>query len=405
MQTKSESTASNIKWIYLITFLGECYLTMAVWLFFYTRYLSFSEITVLVVMQQVVQLVFEIPTGAIADLLGKKRTLALSYFLYSISLALTPFFSQFWVFFALEFLKGIAKSLSSGTFEALTYDSLAGVGKESDYGAVNAKITSISWIAYIIAGVLGGALYDYNYHLPYLLLAGFYLLSLILIIFALREPTVDTEKGFTFRQYMSQTLSGFRELFKTRRTALLVVFLLFGTLGYYTASEFLGVSQGKAFGLSATQVSLLFTGGYVVSAILAQFFAKLQNRFSHVGIAVTAGSFMLLSYLAAALVTPLVGMTLIMGRISSSSTFSNIRSVLLNKEISSKNRATALSTFSLLYTLPYTIIVFFGGKIIDATSVNTFATFFGFFLTVGMVILVLLLAKHPTRQIPDESQT
>jgi len=71
MQEKSSS--SNIRWIYIITFLGECYLTMAIWLFFYTRYLNFSEITTLVVMQQVVQLVFEIPTGAIGDLLGKRK--------------------------------------------------------------------------------------------------------------------------------------------------------------------------------------------------------------------------------------------------------------------------------------------------------------------------------------------
>ncbi len=404
MQSTNGNSATNIKWIYLITFLGECYLTMAVWLFFYTRYLTFSEITTLVVMQQVVQLVFEIPTGAIADLLGKKKTLAISYLLYTISLALTPFFTHFWIFFVLEFLKGIAKSLSSGTFEALTYDSLAGAGREKEYGVVNAKITSLSWVAYIIAGIAGGALYDYSYRLPYLLLAGFYFLSLLLILFALREPSVDTEKGFTFKQYLQQTMSGFHELFKTRRIAYMVLLLLVGTLGYYTASEFLGVSQGKGFNLSATQVSLLFTGGYIVSAVLAQFFAKLQNKFSHIGIALTAGCFMLLSYLAAMFVSPIVGMTLIMGRISSSSTFANIRSVLLNNEISSKNRATALSTFSLLYTLPYTLVVFFGGRIIDATSVNTFASMFGVFLLLGMGIFTILYGQEVSRQKRGESQ-
>lgn len=384
-----EKVPSNIRWLYLITFLGECYLTMAIWLFFYSRYLTFSEITTLVILQQLVQLIFEIPTGAISDLLGKRKTLMASYFLYFISLVLTPFFSTFWVFFALEFFKGIAKSLSSGTFEALTYDSLKEHHQEESYPKVTAHLTSLSWIAYIIAGALGGILFDISFYLPYLLLASFYLIAFFIIVAKIKEPAIDTEKGsFSFTKYARQTLMGFKELFSTRGKGALVVFLLLGTLGYYTASEYLGVSQGKTYGLSATMVSLLFTGGYLISALLAQFFSRLLKKHSALTLAMTSSLIMLLSFVLALFVNPVIGMGLIMARISSSSTFGNARSVLINKEITSANRATALSTFSLLYTLPYVFIAYLGGQYIDSTSVNSFALVLGIILSISVVLSI-----------------
>lgn len=393
------SVPLNIRWLYIITFLGECYLTMAVWLFFYTKFLTYSEITMLVMMQQLVQLIFEIPTGAIADLLGKKYTLVISYVFYFVSLFLTPFFSTFWVFFALEFIKGIAKALASGTFEALTYDSLKEAGKEAEYPKVTANITSISWIAYFIAGATGGYLFDLAFKLPYLILAGFYLLAIIIFLIKIHEPKIDSEKGeLSLTKYLQQLLLGFKELFATKKLGTLVVFLLTTTLGYYTASEFLGISQGQAYGLSATKVSLLFMGGYIISATLAQLFPRISKSFAAFKIALIAPIFMLLSYVFANFVSAPLGMLLIITRIGSSSTFGNARSVLLNQQISSKNRATALSTFSLLYTLPYVVVTYIGGKVIDATSANYFALIFGIFLFVLMA--ASLIAHRFARDVP-----
>ena len=66
----------------------------------------------------------EIPTGAIADLLGKKKTLLISFLLMALGLfgiGLTPdfLFLAVWVFIA-----GVGASFYSGTLEALVYDSL-----------------------------------------------------------------------------------------------------------------------------------------------------------------------------------------------------------------------------------------------------------------------------------------
>jgi len=379
---------------------------MSIWLFFYTRYLNFSEITTLVVMQQVVQLVFEIPTGAIADLLGKRKTLIISYALYFCSIFLTPFFSTFWVFFALEFMKGVAKSLASGTYEALTFDTLKEKGKEEQYPKVNANIISISWVAYIVAGLLGGVLYDISYFLPYLILACFFLAATIILLLKVKEPSIDSEQGnLNYKKYFSQMTLGFKELFSKQTTGTLVLFLLLGTLGYYTASEFMGISQGKSYGLSATNVSFLFTGGYLVSAGMAQLFTKLLKKGNVVLIAVTSSLFMLASYALALFVSPVLGLGLIMARIGSSSTFSNARSVILNQQISSKNRATALSTFSLLYTLPYVVVVYLGGKVIDLSSVNTFALLLGVLLIVGIAVSLTFFFVAKFRLKPGELQT
>lgn len=306
----------------------------------------------------------------------------------------------------LEFVKGVAKALASGTYEALTFDSLKEKGHDDQYPKVSANIISISWIAYIIAGALGGILYDISYFLPYLILAGFYLVATIILFVKIKEPSVDTEHAeLNISKYWSQMTLGFKELFSKRTTGALVLFLLLITLGYYTASEFMGISQGKSYGLSATQVSFLFTCGYLVSAGMSQLFSRLLKKANVLVIAIVSSLFMLASYALALFVSPLVGLGLIMARIGSSSTFSNTRSVLLNQHITSKNRATALSTFSLLYTLPYVVVVYLGGKIIDISSVNTFALLLGVLLISGVVISLSYYFLTQPKVKLGESQT
>ena len=76
---------------------------------------------------------FEIPSGVVADVFGRKRTLALSKLvsvLSCLAMILSDNFGT--VAFAIAF-SAISYNLESGTIEALAYDSLKSVKQEEKY--------------------------------------------------------------------------------------------------------------------------------------------------------------------------------------------------------------------------------------------------------------------------------
>jgi len=353
-------------------------------MFFYLRFITYEQIALITIIQQATAIVLEVPTGAFADIFGKRKTLVISYIFYTISLFLMPWGNTFIYFALLEVLKGTAKALYSGAFEALTYDSLKDEGLEDSYPDISANLVTVSWIGYILAGILGGVFYDIWFGLPYVILSIFYAINIILLVLFVKEPKIDTEK-VTFSSYVKQNIQGFRELFTNSKITFLTITLILITLGYYTASELLGISQGNQYGLSGTQVGFIFTCGYIISVIMSNIFPKLLKKYKSTSILFSTTSALLISFLLAKFVNPILGASLIVLRISSSSTFSNVRSIELNKNISSKNRSTALSSFALLYELGYVAIAYFAGNYIGNHSPNDFA------FILGAVLLILIL--------------
>lgn len=91
-----------------------------------------------------VSLCAEVPTGLLADVLGRKKTLAASQVLFGLS-ALTMIFSHTLAGVCLAMgLDALGYNLSSGTREALTYDSLAVHGIEERY----IRVSSLQLICY-----------------------------------------------------------------------------------------------------------------------------------------------------------------------------------------------------------------------------------------------------------------
>ena len=69
-------------------------------------------------------LLLEIPSGVIADLLGKKKTLLIGRFCYIIEIFMIAFYDGFWIFLVAKVVSGIGVSLNSGTNSALLFDTL-----------------------------------------------------------------------------------------------------------------------------------------------------------------------------------------------------------------------------------------------------------------------------------------
>lgn len=108
----------------------------------------------------------EVPSGALADFLGRKRMVVFAAVLMLIEMAVFAFAPRenptllFTLFLVNRLLSGAAEASASGADEALAYDSLVADGKENEWPKVLEKLMRWQSAAFFAAMMLGAAFYD-----------------------------------------------------------------------------------------------------------------------------------------------------------------------------------------------------------------------------------------------------
>lgn len=110
----------------------------------------------------------EVPSGALADTLGRRRLLIATgiFMLFEmLVLIIAPIEGgvfMFSLFVLNRILSGMAEAAASGADEALAYDSLKAAGQENRWGHVLEQVQRRTSLAFFIAMMTGAAVYDAN---------------------------------------------------------------------------------------------------------------------------------------------------------------------------------------------------------------------------------------------------
>jgi len=108
----------------------------------------------------------EVPSGALADLLGRRRLLVVTSLLMIAEMVLIGFVPLsdprvvFWAFLGNRVLSGLAEALASGADEALAYDTLVAHGLAGSWPKVLEVQMRAQSLGYIGAMTLGAMVYD-----------------------------------------------------------------------------------------------------------------------------------------------------------------------------------------------------------------------------------------------------
>jgi MFS family permease len=153
-------------------------------LFFLGNHLSYFQIGLLYSIREIVQNIFEIPSGMIADSYGRRRSLAFSFLLYIISFIVFYLSTSFsWFVFAMFFF-GWAEAFRTGTNKAMIYTYLNWHGLSNQkvhyYGHTRSWSQIGSAVGSLSAGIL--VAFTQNYRMIFLLSAIPYLLDFLLIL-------------------------------------------------------------------------------------------------------------------------------------------------------------------------------------------------------------------------------
>ncbi|HEX5165763.1 MAG TPA: MFS transporter [Thermomicrobiales bacterium] len=264
----------SIRRFYLFTLLTRTEFTGGIWiLYLKSRGLSLTEIGLSEAAFHLAPVLFELPSGSFADLVGRRWSLAIGSLLIAISTALMFIANSLPVAMLALFLNGASYSFRSGADQAYLYDSLG--DRQGSFAGILGRLFGAT---YIVGGAtlwLGAALSDISYTWPYgiaiaLALAGTWLAA------GLAEPPAST-RG----EGHSSVLHHLRAVRTVLRANPPVAAMLVYSGTFWAAGTVAFLYLQAAFsdrGLSNSTVGLIIGGALVLNALGATFAGHFEQR-------------------------------------------------------------------------------------------------------------------------------
>lgn len=158
---------NNIRKFYLFkTFSNFGFMLPVIVLFWQDNGLSMTKIMLLQSLFALCVVGLEVPTGYLADVWGRKRTLMGAGVFFTLGYALYSVSSSFWQFAAAEVLFALAISLISGSDSAFLYDTLKELGEESRFQQVWGKSLFYNMLFISFSNVVGGLIGKVDFRIP-----------------------------------------------------------------------------------------------------------------------------------------------------------------------------------------------------------------------------------------------
>jgi MFS family permease len=335
-----------------------------------------EQYALLNVIWAVVIIVLEIPSGALADVIGRKRMVVLAAALMVAEMAVFAFAPRgawlFWLLVLNRILSGAAEACASGADEALAYDSLPEADRKTTWPRVLESLMRWKSGGFFLAMVSGAVLFDQNLMSSLLGWTGWtpsvgstvrwpvyatLVTSVLCLIVALnfREPPIHAPTGrHAISRAWQNVIEGAVHVFTSRRILFLMVGALlidsFVRIFLTFASNYYRLIELPPFvnGMLGSGLALL---GFAVAPLAKRMVARrgvVANYFVVAGLVLLGltGTAMAWPYWGAWVVVPL-GVAM--------STLQFFTSNYLNEWTESNVRATVLSFRGVAFNLGYAV--------------------------------------------------
>ncbi|VWL85214.1 MFS transporter [Oceanivirga miroungae] len=387
-----EKLNKNIYRNYIFWFLINFSLTHAVWVLYLTsKGFSLFQIGIMETIYHITSFTMEIPTGAIADIYGRKTSRTLGRVLNLVSLLLMLFSNNILVIAISFVFSALGNNLESGAGEALVYDSLKELKKEAEYIKIQSNSEMILQVTRAVSLLLGGYLANISYNLTYKI-AAFVTLISILQSMTFTEPSigkVDREINIykTFKKQFIDSVSVVKN--DTRISVIIICIELvasFAITSFYYSQNLL-----KFEGYNNFEIGIVLAAIGVLTGILVVFTSKLEEKFGIRNLLLFLPFINVIGFILISISSlTILGMFIV--NINESAMFV-VSSNYLNTLIPSKQRATVLSFQSMFFSLA--MIIFFPvvGKIGDIFSLNISYQFLALVAFVIQILFINLIKK------------
>jgi MFS family permease len=260
----------NVPLHYAFVFLMDFGLSRGIWMLYLAfKGLSLFQIGLMETIFHVTSFLMEVPTGAIADLYGRKTSRILGRVADVISTALI-LLSRDFTGIAIGFVfSALSYNLESGAGDALIFDSMKQLGEEDRYVKVRGKTEVVYQMVSVLSLLIGGYVATLSFDRVYQISLVIGILA-VASAFKFTEPTIGRpdNRGNVFKLMKIQVTESLSVIRKDKRVAGLI--LLSELVGVFCTTIFFYIQNYyQAQGLTTFQIGAILASNSVLAAIAA----------------------------------------------------------------------------------------------------------------------------------------
>ncbi|MCX6782127.1 MAG: MFS transporter [Candidatus Magasanikbacteria bacterium] len=216
---------------FAISFIFTCYM-----LFLQANGLNLFEANLVNAAYFIALFLCEIPTGAIADVFGRKRSYVLSCLIHGLSLFVYSQSTTLYGFMIAEIIGAVGFTCASGAFQAWLVDSLKHYGGGNQYMPIFARAEQLAALVGIIGAFVGSYLFGIDINLPWLIGGVIFTFTGIFAYFSMREDYFERSEK-TIAEYWREFINTIARSAKHARSNANFRFLIFASLFQFCAIQ------------------------------------------------------------------------------------------------------------------------------------------------------------------------
>src|SRR3989344_6273711 len=326
-----------------ISFISAFYVT-----FLITKGLNLLEVNMVNFVFFTTLFICEIPTGAFADVFGRKVSYVVSCSLFSLGMFVYGLVDSFWGFALAESIAAVGATFASGAFRAWLIDRLRHQGFTGSLGKVFAQEQIVIGVVGITGPILGAFLADKNQSLPWFAGGAFMAVGAVLAAVFMREEDEFAYQKFSFKEglkSMKETIRVSARYGASNRAVKFILITSFAQLFAVQAPNmqwqpFFGqfLPNKTSFGFLFASMSIAIMAG---SAVAPWFLRQVEGEKKAISLTqLVIGSGICLTVMFDR-IAPALGIFL--AHEFARGLFLPLKDVYLNDNIPSKERATLIS--------------------------------------------------------------
>ncbi|MHA6764890.1 MFS transporter [Streptacidiphilus sp. PAMC 29251] len=252
-------------------------------LFLYQRGFSAEQVALLQTLLFLVSGLAELPTGIIADRIGRRASIVIGQLLVAACLLGQGTFSNYWVFLALFMGQGVGMACVSGSDTALLYDLLVRRGATAGYVKIKSRYIMLGTVTSGVAIVLGGQLQHISWGVVYVGSAACLVLAVVVLMSRVPEirgaDAVDEQEGAE-EEHVDAT--AWRAMLRVATPALVTLVVVSGLM-HATLTPYIIFTQKTLSdqGAGTALVSVVIAAGFFAGGLVALLSDRVDRRIGY----------------------------------------------------------------------------------------------------------------------------
>ncbi len=373
------------------------YFQLPIWIVYQSKFLNFGQIAFFSGLALIVEVITQLPTGAFADLYGRRYALSLGNLFMALPMFLIAFFPRVEIMPFYAIMWGLGRAFCMGTSKPILYETLANNNQAHVYQKILSKSVVFFQVSAAVSIAAGGYLYQIAHNLPYIVSGITSMIGVATAFIFVEDRKVASSSALS--KFVETARKGFVEIFKDSYiTKLSILYIL--TLGMIqTSQQFfmqpymleLGMSDiARSWTAMAIKISIAILGARLVAT------AKVA---SHKYFLLIIPSLMVLSLIPAGFTTLPYAYLVFIGIAFSSGNGDLFMSPEINKHLNSSVRSTAVSIQRMFASTFGAIIQWASVLVVTRQSIGTYYSYLGIFALLVIVPLAYSLSLHKSKML------